>query len=172
MCSARAQLDARRIARLNAGGHPFWLWHCAPEGCDDALPTTLSPSLRALLDERVNSFEKLELVMALRRAPGQQSTVRDLASVLESERDEVRGLLDHLVRDGLVEVLADGNFELAPKGADAVAIDELAAQYTADKIVIVMTIAESAMDRLRNLAGRAFAEAFVIRKKPGGDDDR
>jgi hypothetical protein len=41
-----------------------------------------------------------------------------------------------------------------------------------EKLVLVKAIAGRAMDRLRNLAGRAFGEAFVIRKKPGGNDDR
>jgi DNA-binding GntR family transcriptional regulator len=130
--------------------------------------STLSPALRQLL-ERVSSFEKLELVIALRRAPAQQSTVHELARTLDVDRDEVRALVNELAGDGLLVASAGGEVTLA---AHAGAMDELAALYDADKLVLVKAIAERAMDRLRNLAGRAFAEAFVIRKKPGGNDDR
>jgi DNA-binding GntR family transcriptional regulator len=117
----------------------------------------------------VSSFEKLELVIALRRAPAQQSTVHELARTLDVDRDEVRALVNDLAGDGLLVASAGGEVTLA---AHAGAMNELAALYDADKLVLVKAIAGRAMDRLRNLAGRAFAEAFVIRKKPGGNDDR
>jgi hypothetical protein len=60
---------------------------------------------------------------------------------------------------------------LAPRGpAEQRVLDELVAAYQDDRMTLVKVIAESALDRLRNLAGRAFADAFIIGKKPGGDD--
>jgi hypothetical protein len=84
----------------------------------------------------------------------------------------VRAIVAALSAGGLVARAADGAISLAPRTAeDRAALDELARVYDEDKIALVKAIAETAMDRLRNLAGRAFAEAFVIRKKPGGNDD-
>jgi DNA-binding IclR family transcriptional regulator len=131
----------------------------------------LSNTLRRFLDARVDSFEKLELLMLLRRAPGGSSTVRELAHALDLGGDEVRTLIAALSTGGLVGRAPDGAVSLSPRtDEDRAAMDELAQIYDDDKITLVKAIAESAMERLRNLAGRAFAEAFVIRKKPGGND--
>jgi hypothetical protein len=151
--------------------------------CDDREPwqrgrkasvsTGLSQTLRKLLDTHVESFEKLELLMLLRRAPEGRSTNGELALALDLGDDEVREIVAALSSAGLVSRAVDGSISLAPRTeAERAALDELARVYAEDKIVLVKAIAETAMDRLRNLAGRAFADAFVIRKKRGGDDDR
>jgi hypothetical protein len=91
--------------------------------------------------------------------------------VLDLGSDEVREIVAALTAAGLVSRV-DGTVSLAPRSAEhRAALDELAQVYDDDKITLVKAIAETAMERLRNLAGRAFAEAFVIRKKPGGNDD-
>lgn len=135
--------------------------------------TPLSHTLRRLIDTHIDSFEKLELLMLLMRAPDERRTVGELARALELDADEVSSIVAALSAGGLVERAANGTVSLAPRTPeDRAALDELAQVYDDDKLELVKAIAESAMDRLRNLAGRAFAEAFVIRKKPGGDDDR
>lgn len=133
--------------------------------------TPLSQTLRKLLDTHVDSFEKLELLMLLRRPPVERRTIGALALALDLGSDEVREIVAALSSAGLVERAADGGISLAPRTAeDRAALDELAQVYDEDKIALVKAIAETAMDRLRNLAGRAFADAFVIRKKQGGDE--
>lgn len=133
----------------------------------------LSNALRKLLDAHVDSFEKLEILMLLRRTSSGSRNVRELAGALELDTGEVRAIVAALSDGGLVARDPDGAVSLSPRTADdQAALDELAWVYDHDKITLVKAIAESAMERLRSLAGRAFAEAFVIRKKPGGDDDR
>lgn len=133
--------------------------------------SSLSPALRKLLETRVESFEKLELLMLLRRSPG-RTTVREIARALDLDADDARAVVGALSSGGLVAWAPDGAISLAPRTPeDQAALDELAHVYEEDKIAVVKAIAETAMDRLRNLAGRAFAEAFVIRKKPKGNDD-
>ena len=136
------------------------------------MSSILSPALRKLLDTQVESFEKLELLMLLRRSPSGPKTAGELALTLNIGSDEVRSIVAALSAAGLVARAADGAISLAPLRPEAQAVlDELARVYEEDKIVLVKVIAETAMDRLRNLAGRAFADAFVIRKnKKGGDD--
>jgi len=125
-----------------------------------------------LLDAHVESFEKLELLMLLRRAPGGSCTTGEIARSLDLDADEVREIVAALSAAGLVARAVDGAISLAPRtGEDRAALDELARVYDEDRIALVKAIAETAMDRLRSLARRAFAEAFVIRKKPGGGDD-
>jgi DNA-binding IclR family transcriptional regulator len=134
--------------------------------------TSLSRALRKLLDTRLDSFEKLELVMALRRSEARRSTIGELAHELDLARDDVRRIVLDLMKAGLVTCVED-QVTLAPRAAgDQGVLDELAAAYQQDKMTVVKPIAESALDRLRNLAGRAFADAFVIGKKSGGDHDR
>jgi hypothetical protein len=84
--------------------------------------STLSPALRQLL-ECVSSFEKLELVIALPRAPAQQRTVHELTRTLDVDRDEARALVNELAGDGLLVASAGGEVTLA---AHAGAMDELA----------------------------------------------
>jgi DNA-binding IclR family transcriptional regulator len=133
--------------------------------------TSISNALRKLLDDHVESFEKLELLMFLRRAPDGSSTIGELARSLDLGSDEVREIVAALVAGGLA-TRTDATVTLAPRTVEQrAALDELARIYEDDKITLVKAIAETAMERLRNLAGRAFAEAFVIRKKPGGNDD-
>jgi DNA-binding transcriptional ArsR family regulator len=128
----------------------------------------LSQTLRKLLDTHVESFEKLELLMLLRRAPGSQ-TAGELALALSLGADEIRETAAALSAAGLVTRAPDGRISLAPQTAEQrAALDELARVYEEDRIVLVKAIAETAMERLRSLAGRAFADAFVIRKKPPG----
>jgi DNA-binding MarR family transcriptional regulator len=142
-------------------------------GAPSEVSSSLSHTLRKLIGAHVESFEKLELLMLLARAAGGRRTQGELASALGLEGDEVRSIVDALSAAGLVARAADGAVSLAPRTAeDRAALDELARVYEEDKISLVKAIAETAMDRLRNLAGRAFAEAFVIRRKPGGNDDR
>ena len=133
--------------------------------------TSLSRALRELLDTHVESFEKLELLMLLGRAPGGRRTVGEIVLALGLGADEIREILAALAAAGLVARAPDGQISLAPRTAEQRAVlDELTRVYAEDRITLVKAIAETAMERLRNLAGRAFADAFVIRKKPGGND--
>lgn len=129
----------------------------------------LSTELRSLLAERVDSFDKLELVIVLHRAPEQRASVRDLAAALDLDRDEVRKIAAELTSAGLTHTNPSTEVRLQPATPeDRAVLDQLAAAYDRDKVEVVKQIAETAMNRLRNLAGRAFADAFVIGKKPGG----
>jgi DNA-binding IclR family transcriptional regulator len=135
------------------------------------LSSPLSLALRKLLDAHVESFEKLEVLMLLRRTPA-GTTAAEISRALGLGGDEVGEITAALSAAELVARAPDGRISLSPQRAeDRAALDELARVYAEDRLTLVKVIAETAMDRLRNLAGRAFADAFVIRKKPGGDDD-
>ncbi|HWO21270.1 MAG TPA: hypothetical protein VNO30_21020 [Kofleriaceae bacterium] len=137
------------------------------------MSTSFSPALRKLLDAHIESFEKLELLMFLLRSPSHHSTVGDLSLALDLGGDEVRAIALALSTGGLVTRAADGRIALAPQRPEEGAVlDELARVYDEDRMTLVTTIAETAMNRLRSLAGRALADAFATRKKKQEDDER
>lgn len=136
------------------------------------MPEQLSPALRDLLDTGIDSFEKLEVVVGLHRDAARRGSQEELATALALGRDEMRKLVGELERAGLLARDGADTLVLAPQSAEAsTALVELVRLYDVDKISLVKAILDRAMARLRNLAGRAFSDAFVIRKKPEGDDD-
>ena len=136
------------------------------------MPDQLSPALRDLLGTGIDSFEKLEVIVALSRDPARRGSQPELARALELGRDEMRTVVADLEGAGLIVRTGDDELVLAPQsGESATALAELVRLYDVDKIALVKAILDRAMERLRNLAGRAFADAFVIRKKREGDDD-
>jgi hypothetical protein len=133
-----------------------------------SVSSPITKSIRAFIDAHIASFEKLDLLIALQRASDRGATVRELMDTMNITRDEMNDLLRELVAEGLV-IEAEESFTLQPRESDESTLTELLRVYESNKALLVTAIAESAMDRLRTLAGRAFADAFVIRKKPGGD---
>jgi hypothetical protein len=135
------------------------------------LHASLPPSVRRLLDAGIDSLEKLEIVVAMRRAAGNKLSFSELRRATGLDRDDLRRSLRQLAAARMV---TDGEADpvvLAPReAAEEEVLDELIVLYESDKTQLIIAITEIAMDRLRNLAGRAFADAFVIRKKSGGED--
>lgn len=134
--------------------------------------TDLPPNVRRLLQNGIDTFEKLELVIMLRGAPRSVMSVSELAAGLKLERPVVRRAALELRAIALVDVTADDEVRLvAPTSRDFDSITELARLYQDDRLAVVKTLGEIAMERIRNMASQAFADAFVIRKKPRGDGD-
>jgi hypothetical protein len=122
----------------------------------------LTAAARRLLDVMLNSFEKLEITIALHRSPSHTLTVSELSTKLSIHIVE-RGL-DELARAGAVQ-LVDGVARLTLDSKDIPAMDELAAVYDDDPLLVVRTLTEISMGRIRGMAARAFADAFQLRRK-------
>lgn len=120
----------------------------------------------------VDSLDKLEIVVALHRAPDRASTFSALRAKLGLDRDELRRSLRELAAAGLV---ADGEADpvvlARASETDEAILSEIVARYAADKVPLAIAITEIALDRLRTMAARAFADAFVIRRRQRGEDD-
>jgi hypothetical protein len=129
------------------------------------------PSLpvRRLLEGPLDSFEKLEIVIALRAAQAMTSSVKELSKKLQMPVDVIERTVEELVRGKYVEV-AGGLTRLILKSEDLVPIDELVALYDSDRILVVRTLSEIAMDKIRGMAARTFADAFHLRKKKDSED--
>jgi hypothetical protein len=143
------------------------------------VPAAVSPSLRKLLDSTIDSIEKLDLIVALHGADDRCLPIDSLTARLGlAGREEVRRLTQELSAHGLIIATAaspGGQDEevilVAQSDESEATLLELATVYERDKALLIVAIAESAIERLRELAGRAFTNAFGSRR-PRDPDDR
>jgi hypothetical protein len=120
-----------------------------------------SDALRELLRQHVDSHEKLDIVLWLRRCP-EPAGVAALQHALGLPRTTVRDVLHDLIRMGLVAHPAPELFAYAPVHEHlGRAVDELALAVETDPIPILRRLSANAIDRVRGSAAEAFAEAFM-----------
>jgi hypothetical protein len=129
----------------------------------------LTAAARRLLDVMLNSFEKLEITIALHRTPSHALSVFELSTKLKLSSNVVDRGLEELVRAGAVQ-LVDEVARLALDPKDIPAMDEIAAIYDDDRLLVVRTLTEISMDKIRGMAARAFADAFQLRRKKDNED--
>jgi hypothetical protein len=129
----------------------------------------VTPQIRRLLEAPLDTFEKLEICMVLWTATARTQSPRELSARIQLPVELVERALDDLVAARFVE-LAGGLARLTVPAHLVDDVQALVEVYATDRILIVRTLSELAMDRVRSMAARAFADAFLIRKKPEGDD--
>jgi hypothetical protein len=122
----------------------------------------------ALMVEVLDSFEKLEIVLALERA-GTSREVAAIAAELRLDDEQVADALGELAASGVCEAVAGGH-RLTAEGAWRTHVDALAQLQRSDRMQVVALMSRAALERMRAAANRAFADAFIIRKKGGPDD--
>jgi hypothetical protein len=138
---------------------------------NDCRPNGRLPSeVRSLLAGPINSFEKLEVISALDRAPDKTMLKIDLAQQLQLDPDAMSRCLIELQRGGLLLVAADSTVRLVALPADH-GLSELLRIYDEDRLVLVSALSAISMQRIQGMAARAFGDAFVTCKKPDDDDD-
>ena len=130
-------------------------------------PKDPSPALRRLIERRLDSYEKLELILALRDAPDGTLTVAALARELQIGTDVLRRLVATVAATGLVTL--DGADQVKFTAPDLEVLDEAAHMFAEDRSAVIALFSTIAMDRIRGMAARSFADSFKLRKK--GDDD-
>lgn len=142
------------------------------------MPPRLSSAVRRLLERTIDTFEKLEIVLALFRST-RPLTMADLERSLDIPVDQIRKFLVELLRDGMVaiesaeagELQGAGQIvRLVPKDDDGAALSELAQVYEEDSVVVVKALSAISVDRIRSMAARTFADAFQLRRKKENDD--
>lgn len=117
--------------------------------------------MRHLLSTKLDSFEKVELVALLARHPRREDTLDGIARALQVGRDVLERLALDLAKTDLVEVHGEAVRLVASK-EDLVTIDEAA---RIEPTTLVRWLSAIALDRIRGMAARSFADAFTIRKK-------
>jgi Mn-dependent DtxR family transcriptional regulator len=130
----------------------------------------LPDGVRELLTHRIDSFEKLEIVLALRDTTDGLWSIDKLARTLGLAPEDVRDATRELRSVSLVDGDRNGHVQLASHEHGL--IEALAKAYADDRFTVIKIMGEIAMGRIRHMAAQVFADAFVIRKKPprGGNN--
>lgn len=138
---------------------------------DDApAPDRVPDDVRALLSERIESYEELEILLALERARGSGKTPEELSTTLRVGASLVDPALRALELHGLIahrsapEREARYLYEPATPALDG-AVRALAKVYREQPIPIIRLMSENAIQRVRTGAVRAFADAFILRRE-------
>jgi hypothetical protein len=142
----------------------------SPVNPSDEIPEPV----RRLLLERVTDFEELEVLLHFLRHPDARSTVRDVADEVRLSRDVVARSVAALCARELLARLDDGSaYQYRPGTPElASSCEALRQLHNEDRFAIVKLMGRLAIERLRQSAPKAFANAFRIRKPPsGGDSD-
>ena len=119
---------------------------------------------RELSVELLDSFEKLEALLAVARAES-PSALDALVATLRMDARAVEAALAELVAQ---QALAhtSGRYSLA-SGPWSKHVTALLEVHLRDRMRVVTIMSEAALKRLRTKAARAFADAFVFRPKEG-----
>lgn len=125
---------------------------------------------RRLLEGLLDSYEKLEIAIALHRADARSLSVAELGSKLQLPSNIVERGIDELSSAGVVR-LANGVATSTMDPRDIPAMDEIVALHEDDRLLLVRTLTEIAMDKIRGMTARAFADAFKLRRKKEDDRD-
>jgi hypothetical protein len=132
-------------------------------------PLQLDPETHKLLCTRLDSFEKLEIVRLL-RASGQAMSRAELETAGRFSSDTVSEVLSSLAQARLIEIDEATGLVRLGSPANERAVHTLMSVYEDDRAAVLSLLSTIAMERIRSMTARAFAEAFVLRRKRGDDD--
>lgn len=129
---------------------------------------SLATAVRELLREHIDSYEKLDALLLLRRQQ-EPLALNGIANALELSRRSAREVISQLIASGLVIEDPPDCFEYRPRFAGLRdAVEGLARIYEEEPLQVVQWMSRNAFDRLRRSAAGAFAEALLTgtKKRP------
>jgi hypothetical protein len=135
-------------------------------------PTKLPDGVRRLLLGPIDSYEKLDLILALRQADAAAQRLDSLETRSGAPATVLTRALDELVAAGVV-VQRASEWMFAP-GCDRPAIDLLAEAWSSNRMAVLNVMTQRSIERIRASAASTFADAFTFRRrseKQRGDDD-
>lgn len=130
-------------------------------------PDRVPDDVRALLRERIGSYEQLEILLLLHKERS-GLTAEALSSRLQIAPPLTASTLAELQARGLVRPQAAASearylYEAATPTLDA-AVSRLARAHAEHPISIIKLMSANAIQRVRIGAARTFADAFILRK--------
>lgn len=135
----------------------------------------LSESVRALLRDRVETFEQLKILLLLRQGADRAWTPESVAKKLNLPLASVGEALDHLCRRNLLDVRVGEQslvFRYAPGTTDLDrAVTDLAEAQMKNEIEVMKVMSANAVERVRLSALRLFSDAFLIGNRRGRKKD-
>jgi len=122
--------------------------------------------LRLFLRDNVSSFEELETLLFLARAPRRAWPVADVAAALSLSDDAIRTAVAGLPSSLLVrEEGASAPVCRYAAGPDLQpVVERLLRAYDERRVVILQIMSANAMERVRSAAARHLADAFRLER--------
>jgi hypothetical protein len=127
----------------------------------------ISDDVCRFLSEAIENYDELELLLSMREHATDEWTHDEVMKRLGLDARAAFHALEHLAAHRLIE-RRGAVFHYGPQpSALQETIDRLAAAYRGEhRLAIMRALTDNAMQRLRNEAARAFADAFGRDKKP------
>ena len=128
----------------------------------------IAEDVRQLLHDHVTTYAELEILTRLTADCGRYWSVEELAGDLRLPVASVSEAVDHLRRTRLIhETVTAGRRAVGcPKDAPALPLlERLADAYDVNRLEVINLMNANAMGRVRTAAMRAFARAFLLRRK-------
>jgi hypothetical protein len=139
-------------------------------GRDTMSTEPFSEPVRQLLRDAMTSFERLEVLLFLRRSAPAAFAASGISQNLHIQVELVAEALEGLAQFGLLaRGPEDGLFRFAPAQRLERTAEELAAAYRDQSAAVLSTMSIDAIARIRSGPMKAFADAFVLGKRK--DDD-
>jgi hypothetical protein len=133
---------------------------------------SLDEGVKALLRERIEAFEHLEVLRKLHRQPEERWAPQTVADQLRISYAIAEAALEYLARHQLLATSSgeDGpRFAYSPKDpAVAANVDKLVRAYDDSIVEIMKLMSANAIERARTKALHFFADAFILGKKRDG----
>lgn len=126
------------------------------------------PRYAGVLRKYVDSLEALEVVLALTRRR-QSATIAELAAELSMNDGQVREALARLAASGAVTTSGDIHQWVVSDNREVLeGLAVLESAYRSSRFDVIAELASQSIERARTTTLRAFARAFIVRKKTDG----
>lgn len=130
-----------------------------------AVETPLPPEISALLQDSILSIEELEVLLRF-RADREARTFSELAEALNIPESIAEVALANLERAGFLTSTSRGKhraYAFVPRDEQlAAAVEELVAFYRDNRMQVILTISNNAIERMRHGVLQRFSDAFRI----------
>ncbi|HUQ02179.1 MAG TPA: hypothetical protein VM261_06755 [Kofleriaceae bacterium] len=126
--------------------------------------------MRELLERRIDSFEKFEVVRRIWLRRDEALPVATIADDLQLPDGELTSTLNELIAHGLVMPDGGERYRAAVSSRDAATIQAMLDLYARDPLSMLRILNELALRRLRGLTARKFSDAFLLSKKKENGD--
>jgi hypothetical protein len=130
--------------------------------------SSIPEDVRVLLREHMHSFEQLEALLLMRTDPTRDWSVEELAERLRISPALAEEAVKQLAASAIAEVSSLPGEVLryrGPREDFRIRVDRLASVYEESHLEVIMLMSAHSIERMRTGAVRAFADAFVIRRK-------
>lgn len=125
--------------------------------------------VRMLLYALIRTYEQLEAIILMHGAPNREWTQEEVADALKISVESAADALRELASGGIVEMVELPGRLLhyrGPRDDLKLVVGRLAQVYEQGRLQVITQMSKNAIERMNTLAMRAFADAFVIGKKP------